>query len=77
MSSAAMITFHPAFSSPIRSTAGTRTFSKNTWFVLKSACVCTGWIVIPGVFRSTMKTEMPRCLLSASPVRTASQTWLV
>ena len=69
-SSVVVATYQPRFSSPTMFEAGTRTSSKKTslkWWRL--AMLTSGRTVIPGVFMSIRKNEMPRCLGASGSLR--------
>jgi hypothetical protein len=60
------------FSWPTRFSTGTRTSSRNTSFrVWASSMAMIGRTVIPGVFRSTSRKEMPAWGLPSVLVRTS------
>ncbi len=62
------------FSSPIRFSTGTRTFSKNTslrW--CPSVMPMIGRTVMPGDFMSISRNEMPSCFLASGLVRTRAK----
>ncbi len=63
----------PAFSSPTRIVAGTRTSSKYTWLMLDSPITWIGTTLMPGVSIGMTKSEMPLCFFASWLVRTASQ----
>ncbi|MOA19089.1 hypothetical protein D3C78_1394440 [compost metagenome] len=61
----------PWFSWPTRFSTGTRTLSKNTSLTSCSPSrVMIGRTVMPGVFMSISRKEMPRCCCASGSVRT-------
>ena len=69
-SSVVVAIYQPRFSSPSRQFVGTRTFSKKTslkpWLFIMSM---SGRVLMPGVFMSTRKYEMPLCFGASKSVR--------